>query len=352
MGFQFNDEDRIHINLSEYAWSIISEDIFDFCPEYIGKLSGFINDIICNFQGAADASIQDRCDEISSEYEEILSDKSLNNLVDPSVQYTLIDFVTSKLKRRIINTINSYPKGHYKKIKLRNETKALLEDSRNDVYYQGAVGIYIKALMEEYSRLSFNDREKIICKSKINAILYSINNKKQLRIKVRSGKEFRAIPYQIMTDKLGAFSYLVGVDSETKLPVAFRISKSQFKVISARGTIRNEYKTAIYEKLNDSDVSFLSQENTRIVIRLNKYGIQKYNNQIHMRPTYVEKIGSDRFVFNCSVDQIKFYFLKFGSSAVVEEPKDLAKNFRDFYYYAIQAYDPDAISNQSQEEDS
>ena len=352
MGFQFNDEDRIHINLSEYAWSIINEDIFDFCPEYIGKLSGFINDIICNFHATADASIQDRCDEVSSEYEEILSDKSLNKLIDPSVQYTLIDLVTSKLKRKIIATINSYPKGSYRKIKLRNETKALLEDSQNDVFYQGTVGIYIKALIEEYSRLSFNDREKIICRSKFSTILYSINNKKQLRIKVRSGKEFKAIPYQIMTDKLGAFSYLVGVDSDTKQPVAFRISKSEFKAISANGTIKSEYKMAILEKLKDSDVSFLSRENTRVVIRLNKYGIQKYNNQIHMRPAFVEKIGPDRYVFNCSVDQIKFYFQKFGSSAVIEEPEDLAKNFRDFYYYALQTYDPEAISDQSQKQDS
>lgn len=338
MGFYFNDDFRIHINLSNYAWNIIYEDMFNFCRDELNSVSGFINDIILNFYQDANASLQIRCDEISSNYEELLSEVNLNTKVDPSILYSVIDFATTSFKSKVIEELNTYTKDSHKKIKLRNATAKMLQDSQEDSYYDGNAGSYIKALLEEYTRLPFIKREAIFCKQHFEIINNAIHNRKQLRITTRTGKEFEAIPFKIMSDRLGIFNYLVAIDSTSRQPVAYRISKVNLKIISKNGKIDKHYENIINQKLLESDVSFLTKDNIRAVIKLDKYGIQKYNSQLHMRPSYTEILEGDRYVFNCSEDQIKFYFIKFGSSAVIEEPIRLAKSVRNFYKYALDRY--------------
>lgn len=338
MGFYFNEDFRIHINLSNYAWNIIYEDMFNFCRDDLDNISGFINDIILNFYQDANASLQIRCDEISSNYEELLSESNLNMKIDPSIQYSVIDFITTSFKTNVIKELNAYPKDSHKKIKLRNATAKILNESQDDPFYNGNAGSYIKALLEEYTRLPFIKREAIFCKQNFETINKAIQSKKQLRITTRTNKEFEAIPYKIMTDRLGIFNYLVAIDSSSHQPVAYRISKVSLKAISKSGRINKESENIINQKLLESDVSFLSKDNIRVIVRLDQYGVQKYNSQLHMRPSYTEILDDGRYVFNCSEDQIKFYFIKFGSSAVIEEPVRLAKTIRNFYRYALNRY--------------
>jgi len=338
MGFFFNDDYRIHINLSNYAWNVINEDMFNFYREDINNKSGFINDIIINFYQDANASLQIRCDEISSNYEELLSKDNLNTNIDPSILYSVIDVATNSFKTKTINEINSYPKDSHRKIKLRKQVAEILEDSQENEYYSDNVGSYIKALIEEYTRLPFIKRESIFCKQNHELIENAISHKKQLRVTTRTGKVYDAIPYKITTDKLGIFNYLIALDTTTRQPVTYRISKITIKVLTKSGRIDPSSEKLINDKLITSDVSFLTKDNIRVVVRFDKYGMQKYNSQLHMRPAFIEKLGEGRYVFNCSEDQIKYYFIKFGSSAVIEEPVELANYIRDFYKYALTRY--------------
>jgi hypothetical protein len=338
MGFFFNDDYRVHINLSNFAWNILNEDMFNFIRDDLNNLSGFINDIFLNFYSEANSSIAYKCDELSSHYEELLSEKSISAKLDPSILYSLIDVVTANYKKQITSIINDYPKERYRKIKLRKNVASILEESDESLYYDNNVGNYLKAIIEEYARLPFLYRENIICKHNYEIINTALRNNKQIRISVRSGKDFEILPYKILNDRLGIFSYLVGIDAESKQTVSYRISKAKMKLLSKSSKITTELKKTISEKISISDVSFLTKDVTRIVVELDEYGIQNYNNQLHMRPNYIELIDSNKFVFNCSTDQIKFYFLKFGSSAKVLEPESLAKSFYKFYKYALSRY--------------
>ena len=338
MGFFFNDNFRVHINLSNFAWNILNEDMFNFNRDDIDNLSGFINDIFLNFYQEANSSIAARSDEISSNYEELLSEKSISTKLDPSILYSVIDVVTDNYKKQTIDVINGFPKEGYRKIKLRKNVASILEESDESKYYDNNVGNYLKAIIEEYARLSFLKRENIICKYNYDIINSALQTNKQIKISVRSGKEFEILPCKILTDKLGIFNYLVGIDAESRQPVSYRVSKAKMKLLSKSGKITPELKSLISEKLSISDVSFLTKDVTRIVIELDEYGIQKYNNQLHMRPNYIEVIDSNKYVFSCPIDQIKFYFLKFGSSAKVLEPVSLAKSFYKFYDYALRRY--------------
>lgn len=341
MGFIFNTDLRVHLNLSTYAWNIIQEDMFNFSRDSIDNVSGFINDIIENFYTIANSSIQLRCDEISSEIEDLLSDPSLDMKIDGSILYSVISASTKSFKKKVMTEINSYPKGAYKKIKLRKVFSDYLQLSSNeDIYYDGNIGNYIKALVEEYTRQPFISRERIQSKSNIDLINKAISTKKMLKVKVRSGKDYETIPYGIETDRLGMFNYLVGLDSITRRPVAYRISKSTFAISSKNGRLTKDDELHITNKLSSSDVSFLTNEQSKIIVRLDEYGIKKYNSQLHLRPSFIENIGN-KYIFECSEDQIKYYFLKFGSSAVIEEPKKLRDHFRSFYKYALKNYQED-----------
>lgn len=341
MGFFFNLDSRIHINLSNYAWNVINEDMFNFYRDDLDNISGFINDVIENFHENANCSIQLRCDEISNNFEELLTDESLKLNIDGSIFYSVINVATDSFKKKAINIINSYPKGTYRKIKLRKNTAIYLQECQEDIFFDGNVGYYIKALIEEYVRLPFNHRENIHCRYNMDLINKAQYSKKQLKIRVRSGKEFEAIPFKIETDKLGIFSYLVAIDVQSRKPVAYRISKCKMNIQSKSGKISKQEEDYLNKKLIETDVTFLTNDTTRVVLKLDKYGIQKYNSQLHLRPSYIEKLEDNRYVFDCSLDQIKYYFIKFGSSVIIEEPNELVDYFRKFYTYALRNYQID-----------
>ena len=314
-------EARQHLNLSQFAYDIVE---FDKC-EFLQTPSRdrIINMILSSFREDADAAI----DNAAARYRDLLT-KQLASIADNATKTatikTLVNSYCDELQKKAL----SYPKECAFKTHL-NEENYRAKDDWRDIggYYNNNVGAYIKAVIEEYARKPYYEREFILLRGKVDTIETAISSHRLLIITLRNGSKFEVKPYCICGDPGYNYHYLVGysrkggVDDE-EYPVSFRLSRIiDIRYSYARsGKIPKTQITEIKKRLHDVGVQFMLQEQDTIQIKLTAQGKKMYEAQAHLRPVYSTRQlcedGSWQYEFCCTQLQAEYYFFKFGSGSI------------------------------------
>ncbi len=307
---QYRSEQRQHINLSQYAYDVILNDSLTLMGQK--NISGFINLILSN------------CEET------YYTDKSLN-------------------------TRAPYPKDITLKVRLRNDIY--------DEYYPvtgewaGArlnisQGELIKAIIEDYSRLPFFDRESIFYKRIIESINNHISlpdNKGILPIHMIDGRKFYIKPYRISSDYEAPFHYLICLSSIEHngdyRPASIRISritKIDNQVTSyGTGIIKIKERKELERRIKENGVPYIIGDLQEFKIRLTPQGLDMYNTIFHQRPMY-DTITRDNnsfiLVFHSTERQIENYFFPFAKEALILSPESTQNWMSTRYKEACESY--------------
>ncbi len=78
-------------------------------------------------------------------------------------------------------------------------------------------------------------------------------------------------------------------------------------------------------------------DNEPIKVQLTKNGKKLFDKIYLYRPTPLE-IAGDIYTFDCSANQLLYYFERFGDDALILSPKKLGIYMRNYYYYALKKY--------------
>lgn len=347
-----NSDQKQSINLSEEAWIVVKQDMAAFgCRSN----SGFFNRVILNFYEEADATLsrtwQRKYEEFYNDFMETpekeeaqkrfrASMKKLSVEQRKTVAEILADNAVQKLKE---NIIDKYPKGTGVKFRINNELFQYLTESsecREDEAYEGYIGRYLKAVLEEYARLPYHRREQIFYTQWFQDIENAIAAKKRLQITTSTNKEYIVKPYRILTDSQSTYHYLVAWHDETEKAWPFRISNiKQLKQRSGSGKITEKERLCIEEALQQKDVPFMGEEVCKIRVQLTEEGIRKYSVILHMRPRYTDIENGNIFVFHTTTRQVQYYFERFGPDARILEPEELAVQMQTWHLDAARQYD-------------
>ena len=341
MAFIICDDQKQNINLSDYAWNCIYEDMMNFFDGDSSKtnLSGFLNIVFKNYYQFSNASISFRINEYKDELNTIFQNEEFNSIesnILKKIQKNLISSFSKKMKK----IENKYPKGEYRKFRLNNANYSYLtEESTEDKYYQSSSGHYLKLLFEEYTRLTYSEREHIFFRHTFETISDAITNNCLLKLTIKNGKKFEVIPYAIENDKIGILNYLVGYTLDNN-PCSFRISRiTNISMLrSKKVKLNNNQKQIIDNILHTQGPQFLAGQIIPIVIKFSDIGLNNYKTQIHLRPKVSNKLDDNTFMFNCSEVQAIYYFFKFGREITIISPKSLRDKFTRFYHAALKNY--------------
>lgn len=353
-----NEEYKIHLNLSHLADTVRRKDMFSFQTT---SISGFINRIFDNYKENANASIAQMLAGKTAQWNGFLTSV-------PSDSRTQI---LEALKTEFINTslqeINSYrlthgnsEKNRFLKIRLNQKNVDYLVNDpacQEEIYYKDSIGKYLCAVIEEYSRRPFLEREAIYYKNELDIINNAIAKRRRLKVKLPAGKNsssHRIIyidPYKIVTDPQSLYHYLIGYSADNKetpelrQSYSYRISRFlEVRALSSqRAAISKEEKKQLEYLLQTKGAQFISGTSDTIEILLTPEGIRKYKSIQHLRPDYskdpVETEMGTLYTFDCTQDQIEFYFFKFGADAEIVKPIELRKKFAKMYEDAFKAYE-------------
>lgn len=335
----FTYSEQARIRLSKYAEDIITFDISVWGSK---SRTSFINTIILNYYESANASIGRRLDEYRNGLLE-LNDLNANSFIDKLVNQKQIE---------LENLTKSYsqeelmPSTSPTRLQVAVMDLLFNEDSdmSEDLYYT-SVPKYLAAIIEEYSRLPYVKRERIYYKDKFDAIEEAILLEKQIRISTKN-LSFYVVPYAIMTDPLSTANYLVGFsykgneDKNNKTICSFRMSAIQKvkRENSKSGKIHNKDAIAMTQAIQAKGVMYLLADTTdEIVVKFSNHGIRLYERLLHMRPNVFE-VDGNIYKFNCSIEQAKTYFFKYGKDAEILAPLSLREYFSNGYIDAYNNY--------------
>jgi len=334
---EINEENKVRLTLTTYALSTVESDadIFE-----LGKAT-LINRIIKEFAGDASCSISMRL----MDYEKELTDALGED--DPS-----IDTLLSAREKKLLSDLPKYPAPLSPLIfRINKENLSLLTEdpsSREDEYYKKGLTQYVQALTEEFTRLSFVERERYYYNHIAEDLLLAKERGNAVWITQPSGNRICVRVYGIMTDPLSLYNYVVAAGTDIKnkgdSEKTFSFRLSRIKSVKENKLQSGEFTEGELSRIDSAiktkGVQFMSSGSRFIKVWLSDDGIKMYNKILHMRPEYV-RIQSDNhtYVFDCTPTQIEFYFLRFGANARVKAPKYLADRFRKSYEKAARLYE-------------
>ncbi len=339
MAFFICEDQKQHINLSNHAWAKVENDMHVFFVDSDKKInrSGFFNAVFAHYYEISRATISRRLSESRRHY-----DKVLGKVVPPlgeTERKRLLKVLVDDILDTLLFENKNYPKGQGCKVRLNNDNyEYLTQDSVEDQYYDGSSGAYLKSLFEDYARLPFYRREQVFFQDIMEEVKTAIKEKKRIKLQLRNGKKFYVSPVQFALDPTGSFNYLVGYTDDNL--VSFRLSKIYKANIrrSQSGFLSKEKIQEAEKTVYDQGPQFLAGELQDVVVELTDKGIEKYRNQIHLRPE-CHRIENDRiYYFRCTQLQALFYFFKFGRDVTILSPQDLRDRFVRYYEQALENY--------------
>jgi hypothetical protein len=343
MGFYLGNilarEHKQHLNLSSFAWLTIEQDMINFSRDLLNtNLSGFLNKIISNFYDFSLVSINNMMTKRKEKILLALSNPSAIS-IEENQKSKLLEILLKVELNETLEQIKAIKKSSGRKFRINKENKLLLEELAVSRFFDNDLGLYLRGLFEDYAKKSSAEREAIYFFEIIAPIKEAISLEKRITIKLSNQQKFQIRPFAIVSDQLSYFNYLVGLSHNEKSVMSFRISRiNKVKIsYSLSGKITKDSVLNIEKILLKKGVQFLVSNTILTKIRLTPRGIEKYKNQLHLRPNYIE-IKGDEYTFDCSENQILFYFSKFGKDCEILSPKELREKFKNDYFEAYKTY--------------
>ena len=336
-----NYEQKQRINVSCSAMSVLDSDYELFGAS---SRSGFYNRILSAFFDTAKASVDVACERYEAELQTALPANT-----DDKVMRALI----THYRRRLCAEMESYPQGDSVLFRLNNDNYERLYNEFGEQLVERdnytTVGKYLKALLEEYSRLAPAERERVYYAELIDqAIQPAIDAGYALEIHTGGGR-FLVTPYAVMADAYSAHLYLTGISrpmNDPEAPAAIasfrlsRIEKAKHRKSVSHRRLTIDEKRDIERKLREVGVQYLLGNREIVRLKLTPRGMQSYMQRSYMRP-YADSMGKDGiYTFSCSARQVENYFLSFGADVEILEPRYLRERFTAAYRDAYAVYEP------------
>lgn len=348
-------EGKQRLNLSTSAFDTLVTDMEVFSQEPIAGRSsipaGVINHIFDSYREAANASISRRLE---------IREAQLNELFGASSdsKYAirlLLKEEEEKLKREYQERCKA--KGCPISFRVNDKNFDFLagEGQAEAKYYQDDIGLYIKAVIEEYAQLPYPLREKIYCSDLWKKINEAINDQWQIKITLKETREKNGTvkkeslyvkPYKLYQDSEKLYNYLVGyIRSNSSCPWsigAIRLSSvKSCSLQSKNSAISAADKKKIEDGLRKHGVQYLSsnEELKKILVQFTPNGEKMYYRLLHLRPACTAKYENRVYEFTCSQWQAINYFFKFGADVKILEPQKLACSFYKRYQAAAKQYE-------------
>ena len=355
---EFDTQYKQYLNLSASAWLVIKEDQRNFSNGEKDNMAGFLNRVFFNYYQEAEATISQR---LINKGEELCADFSSKEFrsMEKKITQIYVDKLLEVYKKKLLEKVKSYEKGKGERFNINKENIKILQGSAENNYYDGAIGVYMKAVFEEYARKPMYEREQIYFKDKVEDLRNAISRKKKVKLSLlkqidpvthkSNTRKFYFNPYKIVQDKSRMFNYVLGYSEEeaadgTLLPkkaVCYRISRIDHLMVMAKDAfISQENKEAIDKMVTQKEPQFLTGELVEVKVRFTDKGIESFNRHLYMRPTDFKKVEDEKnvYVFYCTERQAANYFFKFAGEAQILAPDSLRESFIRLYKEAYTQY--------------
>lgn len=201
-----------------------------------------------------------------------------------------------------------------------------------------SVSSFYRRMFTAYSQLTKTEREKIIHKENYEIIKKAIKKGVQVCIVLNSKDVLTgASVFAVAPAKDELFNYVLVYNGKQNHTLRLASVKS-VSLLSAKASMpEGNYKLFERQVACAAQYPMYNTDDEPIKVQLTEKGKKLFNKIYLYRPTPV-KIEEDIYTFNCSANQLLYYFERFGDSALILSPKKLGIFMRNYYYFALKKY--------------
>lgn len=352
-------ENKQRLNLSDQAYAVLMNDTNVFRVENsakrksCGPSSHIINHIFSRFRETAHSSIALAC-----HIREIDLENALAQVQPDTARKCAVKLLLDEYRTQLVDELqHRMEKGNafYFRINMENlDYLASEEGQRESTFYDGSVGKYFKAILEEYAEYPLVERERIYLKDILDKIQLATSKRKILKLtmhsvnKTRSGTVNNILyvkPLGVQPDLERLYHYLVGMKASCKdgpwTPGAIRLTAIKNASCLEQPAVVSKAENKIIEnEMRKHGVQYLSDNRSAgtIKVRFTPEGEKMYYQMLHLRPLYTANPEPLVYEFSCTRFQAETYFFRFGHNVKILEPKDLADKFMRRYQSAAKQY--------------
>lgn len=323
-------DEKIKITLPNEILNMLKKDCADFKvvkADGTPNLNSFINSLVANYN------------ETFSTSEKSLHDEIRNTLyaVPVYLQERVFLDLLKVLSKRDDNADEKTPSTtlSFKPTKVSENARLYIEQT---LLPSQSLSSYYRRLLCSYCKKPKNEREKVIFKPTLDVLQDAMARGVQVCLKYKSGEVHGGVSvYAIKSSKDELFNYVLACEKRQNLTV--RLASIDTVVqISSFSDITQKSKNLFDRQIACAvQYQMLPTDNQPIEVRLTKKGRQLFEKIYLYRPEPI-KIDGDVYTFDCSRNQLTYYFQRFGEEALILSPNQIGTFMRNYYYHAYKAY--------------
>ena len=321
--------EKIKISVPEKLCELLHKDAKDFRilkPSGEENLNAFINNLVVNFYDEFSASDESLRESIKG---------ALSSVPEKYAKDVFFDVMNAIAKREKEENSGKSIALSFKPTKVSEPVTVYIE---NVLLKNEAISSFYRRLFTAYSKKLKNEREKIIHKQNYELLLNAMKKGLQVCISLDNGHVYNDVSvYAVEASKDELFNYaLVYSDKKNR---TIRLSKIRTVSLLTRGSDIPEESQRLFDRQIEAGAQYpmYSTDDEPIKVQLSAKGRELFDKIYLYRPTPA-LIEGDVYTFNCSANQVLYYFERFGSEALILSPRRLGIFMRNYYFFALKKY--------------
>ncbi|MCH4206679.1 MAG: WYL domain-containing protein [Solobacterium sp.] len=328
-------EEKIKISLSKTCYQILMKDTENF--EFYKKdgslnRNAFLNTLIENY-----------CDAYAAQQKNTLQLLSKRVSALHGVRLKEVGEVCNE----ILNDLNRSQLENGEKLEVSLSFRPTKESAYSVEYIRDCLSVgttvsnYFRMMLLSYSQQPQDAREKIIFRKQYETIARAIEEHKQIYFTIRGNSARQVSPYAVVSSKEELYNYMLSESTDGTVHTNRLTRITNVSILNEDAHISQE-ALPIFEKMQwlGPQYNFLPKENYSIVVKLTANGQRMFKVMYLHRPIPVS-IEEDRYLFDCSEEQVFQYFCRFGEAAYIVKPKRLRERIKSFYDRGSELYRDD-----------
>lgn len=323
-------DEKMKVSLPRAVLDVLKKDCEDFkFAKENGKTNFnlFVNTLIANFYETFSASEEKLCDELRAAlsavpeyYREDALKKVLKVLAkrpsgtEEREGSAVFSFKPTKLSRQAVVCIGN----------------AILQDESLSSFY--------RRMFSAYAEKTKNEREKILYAEVYAVFRRAAAKGARVCIELKNGTVMgRACVYSVSPAKDELFNYVLLFDGKHNVTIRLASVKSA-SLLPEHAEIPKE-NAALFDRQIACGAQYpmYSTDREPIKVRLTEQGQELFRKIYLYRPTPIS-VDGDVYTFDCSSNQLVYYFERFGDRALILSPKKIGIFMRNYYYFALKKY--------------
>jgi len=321
--------DKIKISVSEGIARLLKKDAEDFRvlkPKGDVNMNAFLNTLVMNYYevfAADEREWRERLEEafraMPRNYAEIAYRETIKAMRERQKD-------TSDGKNIAIS---------FKPTKVSERVAVYIEEVLLD---NESISSFYRRMFVSYAQKNKTEREKIIHKENYELLSQAARLGFAVCVMLETGEIYQdAAVYAIAPAKDEFFNYALLYSGKKNRTV--RLSKLRSVSLLPKKMAIPEPNASLFARqvIAGAQYPMYSTDNEPIRVQLSSKGKKLFEKIYLYRPTPVSVEG-DVYTFECSANQVLYYFERFGEEALILTPKRLGIFMRNYYYYALKKY--------------